>query len=93
MAKKNIFAPGILFTIPDPQPTTVIGGGTGQSTTDPYACSYADWQTMFAGDYDGDDVVGTMNDYMIWWANNNFGMDAWNEFNPGVPFEPDYGGV
>ena len=37
MAKKNIFAPGILFTIPDPQPTTVIGGGTGQSTTDPYA--------------------------------------------------------
>ena len=64
MAKKNIFAPGILLMIPDPSPTTVIGGGTGQSTTDPYACDFVDWSNLFAQDYNGDGIDN--NDYIHW---------------------------
>ena len=42
--------------MPEPSPTSLVGGGTGQSTTDVYVCSYEDWQNMFARDVieDGD---------------------------------------
>ena len=72
MAKKNIFAPGILFTIPDPSPTTVVGGGTGQSTTDPYACDFNDWMNLFAQDYNGDGI--DFEDYRKWFQ-QLFGSD------------------
>jgi hypothetical protein len=88
MARKNIFAPGILFTIPDPQPTTVVGGGTGQSTTDPYPCSYSDWLILFSDDYDLDGTEGTRDDYMQWWNDNNFSMEAWKAYNGETPFQP-----
>ena len=67
MAKKN-FDPFVLLLMPDPEPTTVTGGGTGQSTTDPYACGYDDWVTMFASDLNND---GNMDetDYKIWFQN------------------------
>ena len=92
MAKRITFAPGILLTIPDPSPTTVVGGGTGQSTTDTYACSYNDWLVMFADDLDDDDEY-TMNDYMLWWDAQGFDMDAWKTFNGDTPFEPNPGGI
>ncbi len=96
MAKKN-FDPFILLLMPTPEPTTVIGGGTGQSTTDPYPCSFSDWQTLFGEDLDGNDKL-EMNDYMIWFQSNidqnipGFDLSAWSAFNPGVPLEPDFGG-
>ena len=67
MAKKN-FDPFVLLLMPDPEPTTVTGGGTGQSTTDPYACDFNDWMTMFASDLNND---GNMDetDYKIWFQN------------------------
>ncbi len=39
--------------MPEPSPTSVVGG-TGQSTTDPYACSFDDWMNLFASDVNGD---------------------------------------
>lgn len=68
MAKKITFAPGILLTIPDPSPTTVVGGGTGQSTTDPYACSFNDWMNLFASDVNGDGQTNE-DDYRVWFQN------------------------
>ena len=91
MAKKNIFAPGILFTIPDPQPTTVVGGGTGQSTTDPYACDFADWMNLFASDLNNDNNIDEA-DYKIWFqnmfANNHAEGEEWWTFygNSGTLF-------
>jgi hypothetical protein len=93
MAKKNIFAPGILFTIPDPQPTTVVGGGTGQSTTDPYACSFGDWMNLFASDVNEDGQTN-FADYKIWFqnlfrGNEEEGEDLWDTlFGDGTPLYP-----
>ena len=64
MAKNN-FDPFVLLMIPEPSPTSVVGGGTGQSTTDEYACSYKDWQTMFARDVDEDGDIDEA-DYKAW---------------------------
>ena len=80
MAKKRSFVPGILFTMPTPTPGTVVGGGTGQSTTDPYACSYADWLNLFAGEYDGQEGINE-NDYRIWFQglfkDHDEGQEMW----------------
>ena len=91
MAKKN-FDPFVLLLMPDPEPTTVTGGGTGQSTTDPYACGYDDWVTMFAQDYNGDEI--DYNDYIHWFY-LTFGdeaADLWELINgstiPADPFGP-----
>ena len=63
MAKN--FNPFVLLMIPEPSPTTVVGGGTGQSTTDPYACDYNDWLNLFASDVNGDGDI-TEADYKLW---------------------------
>ena len=65
MAKKSGFNPFILMMIPTPEPTTVIGGGTGQSTTDPYACDFNEWMSLFASDIDGDNDTD-FDDYRLW---------------------------
>ena len=59
--------------ISTPEPTTVIGGGSGQSSTDPYPCSYEEWLTLFSDDYDLDGVSGEWEDYVAWWDDNEFG--------------------
>ena len=61
------------------------GPGSGQSTVDPRPCSFADWQILFKADLDGNGAFD-QNDYGQWWANNHLSVDAWNSFNPGVPF-------
>ena len=71
MAKK--FNPFVLLVMPEPSPTTVVGGGTGQSTTDPYACSFAEWMTLFAQDYNSN---GIDNDDYIHWFYVTFGDEA-----------------
>ena len=89
MAKKNIFAPGILFTMPTPEPTTVTGGETGQSGYKPYACNYSDWLNLFAQDYNGN---GYDNDDYIHWFYVTFDDEAaelWNMVNGGtIPADP-----
>ncbi len=65
MAKKYGFDPFILLMMPTPEPTTVTGGGTGQSTTDPYACDYNDWLNLFASDVNGDNEINEA-DYKLW---------------------------
>ena len=62
---KKVFDPFVLLLMPDPEPTTVTGGGTGQSTTDPYACDFNDWMTMFASDVNGDETIDE-TDYQLW---------------------------
>lgn len=85
MAKKIGFMPKIILRDITPGDDTVIGGGTGQSTTDPFPCDFADWQTMFAEDYDLDEDID-FNDYATWWEENEFSMDDWDRLNPGTPF-------
>ncbi len=80
MAKK--FNPFVLLTMPEPSPTTVVGGGTGQSTTDPYACDFTDWMNLFASDVNGDGQTN-FDDYRQWFI-NTFGDEAaelWKLFN------------
>jgi hypothetical protein len=64
----------------EPGDDIVIGGGSGQSTTDPYPCSYKDWLTLFADDYDLDDDVD-FDDYRTWWEENEFSEEEWDEYN------------
>ncbi len=87
MARKKFSAPFILFN-DDPGDDIVIGGGTGQSTTDTFVCSYDEWLKLFADNYDMDDEeIIDFNDYGQWWADNGFSVEDWERFNPGVPFE------
>ena len=81
-----------MLMIQDPSPTTVIGGGTGQSTTDPYACDQATWMQLFAVDYDNNGF--DYNDYVHWFY-VTFGDEAaelWQTVNgstiPADPFNP-----
>lgn len=86
MAKKIGFKPSIILRdIGIPGDDVVIGGGTGQSTTDPFPCSYAEWQIMFIDDYDLDDDYD-FDDYGQWWADNGFSLEDWVELNPDVDF-------
>jgi hypothetical protein len=90
MAKKRSFVPGILFSSPTPQPTTVVGGGTGQGTPDgPVACNYEQWLNEYAVDLNED---GKRNgtDYRLW-LQQNFPEDfdeLWELFGPTVPDDP-----
>ena len=91
MAKK--FNPFVLLTMPEPSPTTVVGGGTGQSTTDPYACDFTDWMNLFAQDYNDN---GIDNDDYIHWFYVTFGDEAgelWEFVNgstlPADPLNPN----
>ena len=88
MAKKRSFVPGILLTIPEPTPTSVVGGGTGQGTPDgPVACNYEQWLNEYAVDYDNNGY--DRGDYRRWFE-LSFGEEAedlWGIFNddPWVP--------
>lgn len=78
----------VINPLNDEGDSTVVGGGTGQDTTDdPYPCSFNDWMTLFQDNYDGDeDGIIDFEDYRTWWEDNEFSMEAWDEYNPGVPF-------
>lgn len=84
MANKKFVTP-VVFLSGTPGDEVETGGGTGQSTKDPFPCSYPDWQTMFEADYDFDEEIN-FNDYGQWWADNGFSEEDWNTYNPDVPF-------
>lgn len=91
MAKKMFINPFIVLSA-TPGDDVVPGGGTGQTTTDPFPMAYGDeWKTMFGEDHDLDGEEGTFDDYGTWWADNSLGLDSWNEFNPGVPWNSEWG--
>ena len=83
MAKKK-FSPIILSSsgLNAGDNDVVIGGGTGQSTPDVYACAYDDWSTMFSSDVDGSGAIN-FEDYRQWFI-NTFGDEAedlWEIYN------------
>ncbi len=91
MSKKYSFSP-FVFLLDVGGDDDVSGGGSGQSGVHPLgpvACNFDFWLKNFATDYDGDGY--DMEDFGQWWTENGFTMDAWNEYNPGVPF-PGGGG-
>ena len=65
-----------------------IGGGSAGTSTDITAVTFAEWQEMYAEDYDLDDDID-FDDYRTWWSENELSVDLWNEFNPGVPLNPE----
>lgn len=83
--------PIILFQ-DEPGDDIVIGGGSGQSTTDPFPCTYKEWQTMFEEDYDLDEDID-FDDYGTWWADNGFSLADWNSINPDTPWDPAWGDI
>ena len=91
---KKTFDPFILLLNPGDD----SGGddGTGQGGQDPITTpapnpnvsgpvSFGDWNASVGADVNGDGGVD-FSDYGQWWADSGFGMDAWAEFNPDVPF-------
>lgn len=87
---KNKFSlPIIMLTDPTPTPGNggVIGGGTGQSGTDPLnpynsPLSFAAWKTSeFWSDYDSfygnDNNTPDFEEYCMWWLDNNFTIEQW----------------
>ena len=66
MAKKYGFDPFILLTMETPQPTTVVGGGSGQGGHSPFPMSFAAWsESPFVDDYDLDGDEGTEEDFFF----------------------------
>lgn len=93
MAKRAFVNPFIIsFSgLEDGGDVIVIGGGTGQSTTDPHPCSFADWQIMFADNFyfEGeDDETIDFNDYVAWWYEMGFTSADYQEIN-GSPLPPN----
>lgn len=90
MAKKLGFNPFVILSgLDDGGDVVVIGGGSGQSTPDVYACDFDDWFTMFAVDADGSGTLD-FEDYRLWFI-ATFGDEAedlWEIFNDD-PLYPD----
>lgn len=89
MAMKNGFKPLVLMTMPTPEPTTVVGGATGQSTPDVFACGFDDWMNLFAEDKNNDNKTD-FEDYRLWFI-DTFGDEApdlWEMFND-TPLYPE----
>ncbi len=89
MAKKFGFAPLILASSSEGD-GNVIGPGSGQSTTDPYPCSFADWRILFEDDNNHDEQI-TIDDYGIWWARQGYTLEMWNYYNPYDPWNDAWG--
>lgn len=89
MAKKTFGIPLVLGLITEAPDVTETGAHTGQSGSDPFPCSFEEWQTLFAVDNDLDGDID-FDDYGIWWYEEGLGIDAWNEYNPGHPWDPNW---
>lgn len=59
------------------------GGGSGGNSSGPI--TFSNWSANFGVDLNGNGAVD-FDDYGQWWADQGFGIDAWEEFNPGTPF-------
>lgn len=72
---------------PGEDPIIVIpdSGQGGETPLNPVPCNFAYWQQNFHADLNGDNTED-FSDYGLWWIQNGFDADAWNEYNSGVPF-------
>ena len=61
------------------------GLGSGQTTTDPFEVDFNDWMDLFAKDLNNDEEVDEY-DYYLWWVQQGFSEDAWNQFSGGLPW-------
>lgn len=75
---------------PDPTNPVVIGGGTAESTTDPFPCTYDEWWDMFGSDNNGDSQIDE-KDFARWWSENNFTQADWERLNPTLPWDTYFG--
>jgi hypothetical protein len=87
MAKTYFTFPKILFGGLGDIGDATEPAQTGQGTTDPYPCSFADWQHLFGTDLNNDGNIDE-DDYLIWWNNQNYTNDDWSRVNPGSTFPP-----
>lgn len=82
MAGKRYVRPMILLTggMSGQDSGEVTGKGSGQSGQQVFACSFADFQTMFGKDYNGDGAIEAY-DYCSFWLENGFTWETWLEYN------------
>ena len=99
MSKKTFRLPTVLMSGwgGDPE-DPIIGGGTGQSGSDPYAMSFSAWlASEFADDCAPVTPGITMEDYGAWWVDSGLTEAQWLEVgnsaddweNFVVPFLPN----
>ncbi len=90
MAKK-FGLPSIMLSglDPDPNDPTIIGGGTGGNTTNPYPCTFDEWLNDFGEDYNFDGSIN-LTDYGIWWYQNLGGQSTWSEYHPDIPWDSSW---
>lgn len=90
MAKKQFLLPSIILTSGWGGDGSDTGQGSGGTTgnDDIMVCFYNEWEEMYGGDYDLDGDID-FDDYRTWWNENGLSAEAWNEYNPGVPLNPD----
>ncbi|MBQ1894047.1 MAG: hypothetical protein II155_08080 [Clostridia bacterium] len=88
--KKSFTLPFVLMSPAEPEPTSVVGGGTGQGGTDPLtqAMSYSSWiETNIWEDFDDNgNGHADWEDYLLWWTECGFPTDLWDELNPQNPY-------
>ena len=88
MSKRKFIVPYVMLSMSGGDNDTVIGGGTGENTTDPFPMSFEDWQTsgfQIGYDFDEDGEFG-IEEFANWWEDNGFTMEQWNELNPDHPW-------
>jgi hypothetical protein len=87
--KKTFDAPLVFLTTASP----MSGAGSGVGGTNglkPIPVKFDEWmQSRWLGDYDQNDAVD-FDDYAKWWAQNGFGPDTWNQYNPSVAWKDDW---
>ena len=86
MNKRKFIAPYIVLSgISSGGDDNVIGGGTGQGSSNPFPMSYNDWlNNNWATDYNGDGA--DFQDFITWWVDNDFSEDDWNQYNGDTPW-------
>ena len=89
MMKKKFDVPLVFLTGTTPGD---IGGHSlnGELSIKPIPVKFDEWmQSRWLGDYDQNDAVD-FDDYAKWWAQNGFGPDTWNQYNPSVAWKDDW---
>ena len=84
MAKTYFTFPKILFGGLGDIGDATEPAQTGQGSTDPFPCSFDDWQHVFGTDLNNDGNID-FNDYCLWWLNQGYSDDDWASFNGTTP--------
>lgn len=92
MAKKTFGIPLVFGLIADPTDAVETGPATGQGHMDVRPIGYDEWlRSPYTEGYDlKEDGKYTFDEYGRWWADEGFGIDAWHEYNPNQPWDPDW---